>query len=43
MIDRDRLRELHAAEEDRFVADRPRSAALAAEVFAGAVAALLGQ
>ncbi len=31
MIDRDRLRQLHAAEEDRFVADRPRSAALAAE------------
>ena len=29
--DRARLRALHAAEEERFVADRPRSAALAAE------------
>ncbi len=31
MIDRTRLRELHAAEERRFVDDRPRSAALAKE------------
>jgi glutamate-1-semialdehyde 2,1-aminomutase len=29
MIDRDRLRECHAAEEQRFVADHPRSAELA--------------
>ena len=30
-VDRTRLQQLHRAEEERFIADRPRSAALAAE------------